>query len=171
MGKMYQYLKAALKRRRRKVKIMKDNGDIIKLGRPVYVKEILENHPNHAIFEGEAIRPLSQNTELRPGRLYFLISLKVDNEEYRYHSSTDLSKEELEKGLSRKVRIRLRKEELASLLSVEYSMPMKDLISPLIEHALSKQRLESLDSTSTSWRPSLQTIFEDQSPRGDSSVH
>ncbi|XAR72262.1 hypothetical protein NMG60_11018843 [Bertholletia excelsa] len=63
-------------------KIMKINGDTIKMKTPVQAGEVVKDHPGHVLLESEAVKhfgirakPLESQQELKPKRLYFLVEL------------------------------------------------------------------------------------------------
>ncbi|GLJ50420.1 hypothetical protein SUGI_1074550 [Cryptomeria japonica] len=148
-----------VKEKRRRVKIMSANGEVTKVWSPVNVKEILADYPDHEMFEADQSRrlsmhsrPLPSTTLLRPSRLYFLIPLPTQSTPSSTSSqarrpqiyskfvsdkdlTTDDSKSRLisstNNGSNVRLRIRLRKEEASSLLSVNGNKQMGDLLSSL----------------------------------------
>ncbi|GLJ50408.1 hypothetical protein SUGI_1074340 [Cryptomeria japonica] len=67
---------------RRRVKIMKLDGEVLKFKPPVTVEQIVQNYPNHVILQSEAVRhmgiraqPLEELMELRPKQLYYLVEM------------------------------------------------------------------------------------------------
>uniref|UniRef100_A0A0D6QR02 Uncharacterized protein n=1 Tax=Araucaria cunninghamii TaxID=56994 RepID=A0A0D6QR02_ARACU len=63
-----------------RIRVMKVDGQVLKLDGPMYAEEILCNYPNDAIFHSESVRrfggrsrPLDGSTQLRGGELYYLI--------------------------------------------------------------------------------------------------
>ncbi|GLJ50424.1 hypothetical protein SUGI_1074590 [Cryptomeria japonica] len=181
------------KEKRRRVKIMTANGEVIKVWSRLSVKEILADHPDHEMFEADQSsrlsihsRPLSPTTLLRPGRLYFLIPLPIQStpsstssqarrpEIYSESvSDKDLAMDDIKSrlisstnnGSTVRVRIRLSKEEAISLLSADGNKEMGDLLAPLIQQAINKETQNYWDSFPPQWKPSLETIFEQLSPR------
>ncbi|GLJ50434.1 hypothetical protein SUGI_1074700 [Cryptomeria japonica] len=183
-----------VKDKRGRVKIMKADGEIIKVWSPVNVKEILADYPDHEMLEEDQShrlsmdgQPLSPTTIFRPGCLYYLVPLPMqstpsststshacrqqiysksvsnrdlttDNTMSRLISSTN-------NGSTTRLRIRLSKEEASSLLSVDGNKVMGDLLAPLIQRAINKKLKNSWDSFDRRWKPSLETIFEELSPR------
>ena len=153
---------------------------------PVNVKEILVDHPDHEMFEADQSnrlnihgRPLSPTTSLRPGRLYFLIPLPTQSTSSRPQmDTTSVSQKDsvtddvksgsissTNKGSTVRLKIRLTKEEAYSLLSVDGNTVMGDLLAPLIQQAIKKKQENSWDSFNRQWRPNLETVFEELSPR------
>eukprot|EP01018_Ginkgo_biloba_P009288 Gb_33938 [translate_table: standard] len=73
---------------RRRIKLMKTDGKVLKLKGPLYVKDILEGYPRHAIFDAGVVRrlgvvlsrPLHRNTELESARLYYIIPFEEDSD-------------------------------------------------------------------------------------------
>ncbi|GLJ50422.1 hypothetical protein SUGI_1074570 [Cryptomeria japonica] len=179
-----------VKERRRRVKIMTANGKVIRVWSPVSVKEILADHPDHEMFEADRnsrlsihSRPLSPTKLLRPGCLYFLIHLPIQStpssQAHRPQiysksvSEKDLKTDDIKSrlisstsnGSTVRVTIRLSKEEASSLLSVGGNKEMGDVLAPLIEQAIKKKQQNYWDSLPPQWKPSLETIFEQLSPR------
>ncbi|KAH9295547.1 hypothetical protein KI387_039135, partial [Taxus chinensis] len=133
-------------------------------------------------------RPLSQSAELRPGRLYFLVPLSTQPSASsttsgpeicgKSCSDTDLRIEETDDNKSKSNRgalqiisstdkastvrltIRLTKEEVSSLLSVDGNNLMEDIVAPLIKLSITNKPQKSWDSLSRQWEPSLDTISE-----------
>ncbi|PON77430.1 plastid movement impaired protein [Parasponia andersonii] len=67
---------------RKRVKVMKINGETFKLKIPVRVGEVVKDHPGHVILDSEAVKhfgvrakPLEAQQELKPKKLYFLVEL------------------------------------------------------------------------------------------------
>ncbi|KAE8716627.1 spore coat protein A [Hibiscus syriacus] len=63
-------------------KVMKINGETMKLKTPVTAEEVLKDHPGHVLLESEAVKhygirakPLQSHQRLEPKRLYFLVVL------------------------------------------------------------------------------------------------
>ncbi|KAK8605407.1 hypothetical protein V6N13_102188 [Hibiscus sabdariffa] len=63
-------------------KVMKINGETMKLKTPVTAEEVLKDHPGHVLLESEAVKhygtrakPLQPHQRLEPKRLYFLVVL------------------------------------------------------------------------------------------------
>ncbi|RDX67985.1 hypothetical protein CR513_53076, partial [Mucuna pruriens] len=63
-------------------KVMKIDGETLKLRTPVRVCEVLKMHPGMVVLESEAVKhygirakPMEAQEELRPRRLYFLVEL------------------------------------------------------------------------------------------------
>ncbi|KAH9295546.1 hypothetical protein KI387_039134, partial [Taxus chinensis] len=183
-------LRGVFKGSRRRVKIMKADGTVMKLWSPVHVKELLGDYPDNQIFEADDThrlsmisRPLSQSVELRPGQLYFLIPLSTQPPASattsgpeicgKSSSDTDLriekrddNKSKLNRGALQiisstvRLRIRLTKEEVSSLLSVDGNNLMEDIVAPLIKLSITNKPQKSWDSLSRQWEPSLDTISE-----------
>ncbi|GLJ50433.1 hypothetical protein SUGI_1074690 [Cryptomeria japonica] len=135
-------------------------------------------------------RSLSPNTLLRPGCLYFLIPLPIQStlsstssQSHRpqiYSKSVadgDLTTGDIKSrlisstnnGSTVRLRIRVSKEEASSFLSVDVNKCMGDVLgdvlAPLIQQAINKKRQNSWDSFNRRWKPSLETVFEELSPR------
>ncbi|KAF4357453.1 hypothetical protein G4B88_008641 [Cannabis sativa] len=78
---------------RKKVKVMKINGEIYKLKLPVTVMDVVKDHPGHVILDSEAVKhfgvrakPLEAQQELKPKKLYFLVELpKVSSDHQQDH--------------------------------------------------------------------------------------
>lgn len=69
-------------------KVMKIDGETIKLKTPVYAGEVVKDYPGHVLLESEAVKhfgvrakPLESQQELKPKRLYFLVELPKGPEE------------------------------------------------------------------------------------------
>uniref|UniRef100_A0A7N0TL28 Plastid movement impaired 2 n=1 Tax=Kalanchoe fedtschenkoi TaxID=63787 RepID=A0A7N0TL28_KALFE len=67
---------------KRTVKIMKINGETIKLKTPVQAGEVVKDYPGYVLLESEAVKhfgirakPLEAQQGLEPKRLYFLVEL------------------------------------------------------------------------------------------------
>jgi len=204
-------------RLRRRIKIMKADGTVMKLRSPLSVKEILIDYPNHEIFEAPAVprlgmdsfsRPLPERAGLIAGHLYYLIPLpfpqdqliNYDNNSIRkpfarassYHrlqpeSCADKGRDSIKQeetddrvvnkikggvrivsssfstdGSTVRMKLRLRKEELASFLSAnDVNLVMENVLAPsLIQRATRKSALSP-------WKPRLDTIAEAHCPLGD----
>ncbi|GLJ50430.1 hypothetical protein SUGI_1074660 [Cryptomeria japonica] len=184
---------AVVKEKRGIVTIMTADGEVIKVWSPVNVKEILADYPDHEMFEGDKSnrlsmhsRPLSPNTLLRLGCLYFLIPLpiqstlsSISSQSHRpqiyskFVADGDLTTGDTKSrlisstnnGSTVRLRIRVSKEEASSFLSVDGNNVLGDVLAPLIQQAIDKKRENSWDSFHRRWKPSLETVFEELSPR------
>ncbi|GLJ50429.1 hypothetical protein SUGI_1074650 [Cryptomeria japonica] len=177
-----------VKEKRGRVKIMKADGEMIKVWSPVNVKEILADYPDHEMFEEDEnrrlsmdSRPLSSATLLRPGRLYFFIALPMQStlcstssnacRPQIYSQSVSDGDGDIKSrlisstnnGSTVRLRIRVSKEEASSFLSVEGNRLMGDVLAPLIQQAINEKTQNSCDSFPTRWKPSLETISEELS--------
>lgn len=216
-------IQGGVDRIRRRIKIKKADGTVMKLRSPLSVKEILRDYPNHGIFETAAFGGLGignpslpERAGLVAGHLYYLIPLPhPQNELLNYNNimnrghfagvSSDQSvpsassclqpqlsagidtaidsikqREEADHAIDKifirdgikivsssssphgstvRVKLRLRKEELASFLSAQNTnIVMRNVIvAPAIQPA-SKQ---------FPWKPRLDTIAETNGPIGD----
>ncbi|GLJ50432.1 hypothetical protein SUGI_1074680 [Cryptomeria japonica] len=178
-----------VKEKRGRVKIMKADGEMVEVWSPVNVKEIIADYPDHEMFEEDQNRRLSPHPLpplLRSGRPYFLIPLSMQSTPSSPSSQScrlqiysksvsdrDLATDDIKprlisstnNGSTTRLRIRLSKEEASSFLSVDGSRLMGDLLTPLIQQAINEKTQNSWDSFHRRWKPSLETIFEELSPR------
>ncbi|CAN6478361.1 unnamed protein product [Victoria cruziana] len=68
---------------KRRVRLMKIDGETLKLKPPVLVRDVVRQHPNHVVMDSESVRnlgarakPLDDDRELKGGKkLYFLVEL------------------------------------------------------------------------------------------------
>ncbi|XVF85337.1 hypothetical protein PTKIN_Ptkin17bG0109700 [Pterospermum kingtungense] len=67
---------------RKTTKVMKINGETLKLKTPVKAEEVVKDYPGHVLLESEAVKhygirakPLQGHQQLEPKRLYFLVVL------------------------------------------------------------------------------------------------
>ncbi|CAL0314932.1 unnamed protein product [Lupinus luteus] len=81
-------------------KVMKIDGETFKLKTPVKAGEVLKNHPGLVLLESEAVKhygirakPLKENNDLQPKRLYFLVELPKESKVIprRVHSGINMS--------------------------------------------------------------------------------
>ncbi|PPE00684.1 hypothetical protein GOBAR_DD02302 [Gossypium barbadense] len=63
-------------------KVMKINGETMKLKTPVRAEQVVKDYPGHVLLESEAVKhfgirakPLQSHQNLEPKRLYFLVEL------------------------------------------------------------------------------------------------
>lgn len=63
-------------------KVMKINGETLKLKTPIEANEVVKEYPGHVLLESESVKhfgtrakPLESHQELLPKRLYFLVEL------------------------------------------------------------------------------------------------
>ncbi|XP_027099501.1 uncharacterized protein At1g66480-like [Coffea eugenioides] len=73
---------------KRVAKVMKINGETIKLKTPIYAGEVVKDYPGFVLLESEAVKhfgirakPLEPQQELKPKGLYFLVELPKFPEE------------------------------------------------------------------------------------------
>ncbi|KAL6960181.1 hypothetical protein U1Q18_038672 [Sarracenia purpurea var. burkii] len=73
---------------RKKVKVMKINGETFKIKTPVRAWEVVKDHPSHVLLESEAVmqfglraKPIEPDRELKPKKIYFLVELPKLHEE------------------------------------------------------------------------------------------
>ncbi|KAM7467479.1 hypothetical protein LguiB_015041 [Lonicera macranthoides] len=73
---------------KKSVKVMKINGETMKLKTPVEAGEVVKDYPGYVLLESEAVKhfgvrakPLGAHQELKPKRLYFLVELPKFPEE------------------------------------------------------------------------------------------
>lgn len=73
---------------RKRVKVMKINGETFKLKIPVRVWDVVKDHPGHVVLDSEAVKhfgvrakPLEAQEELKPKKLYFLVELPQFSED------------------------------------------------------------------------------------------
>ncbi|CAN4079905.1 unnamed protein product [Withania somnifera] len=69
---------------KKKTKVVKINGEILKLKTPVTTSEVVKDHPGHVLLEYEAVKkfgirakPLEPEQELKPSKIYFLVELPL----------------------------------------------------------------------------------------------
>ncbi|OVA14538.1 Protein of unknown function DUF4228 [Macleaya cordata] len=68
--------------KRKTAKVMKVDGETLKIKTPTRVQEVVKDYPGHVLIESEAVKhfgirakPLQPQQELKPRKLYFLIEL------------------------------------------------------------------------------------------------
>ncbi|KAL3378194.1 hypothetical protein AABB24_004226 [Solanum stoloniferum] len=68
----------------KKTKVMKINGEILKLKTPITTSEVVKDYPGHVLLESEAVKkfgirakPLEAEQELKPSKIYFLVELPL----------------------------------------------------------------------------------------------
>ncbi|XP_016440684.1 uncharacterized protein At1g66480 [Nicotiana tabacum] len=69
---------------KKKTKVMKINGEILKLKTPVTTSDVVKDYPGHVLLESEAAKkfgvrakPLEPEQELKPNKIYFLVELPL----------------------------------------------------------------------------------------------
>ncbi|KAL4018271.1 hypothetical protein IC575_021862 [Cucumis melo] len=67
---------------RKRVKVMKVDGEILKFKLPIRVSEVLKDYPDHVLMESEAVKhygvkakPLEPQQDLNKKKIYFLLQL------------------------------------------------------------------------------------------------
>ncbi|KAK9272580.1 hypothetical protein L1049_002954 [Liquidambar formosana] len=73
---------------RRKAKVMKVDGEILKFKTPVRAGDVVKDYPGHVLLESEAVKqfgirakPLEPLQELKPKKIYFIVELPKFPEE------------------------------------------------------------------------------------------
>lgn len=74
---------------RRKAKVMKIDGETIKLKTPILASEVVKDYPGYVLLDSEAVKhfgirakPLEPQQQLKPKKVYFLVDLpKLPDEE------------------------------------------------------------------------------------------
>ncbi|XP_042399086.1 uncharacterized protein At1g66480-like [Zingiber officinale] len=71
-----------LSRKKKLVKVMKLDGTTIKLKSPARAGQVLQDYPGYNLLDSDDVtrsgvraRPLDQDADLKPGKLYFLVQL------------------------------------------------------------------------------------------------
>ncbi|KAJ8545921.1 hypothetical protein K7X08_018504 [Anisodus acutangulus] len=84
---------------KKKTKVMKINGEILKLKTPVTTSDVLKDYPCHVLLESEQVKkfgirakPFEPHQELKPSKIYFLVELPL------------FPKEEITNKVTRKVK-------------------------------------------------------------------
>ncbi|XP_004505259.1 uncharacterized protein At1g66480 [Cicer arietinum] len=79
-------------------KVMKIDGETLKLKTPIRVGEVLKDHPGLVLLDSEAVKhygvrakPLEAHKELQPKRLYFLVELPKEIKPRRVRSGINMS--------------------------------------------------------------------------------
>ncbi|CAJ1970826.1 unnamed protein product [Sphenostylis stenocarpa] len=75
--------------RSKKAKVMKVDGETLKLKTPARVNDVVKDYPGHVLLDSEAVKhfglrakPLEPHQELKPKKIYFLVELpKIQPEE------------------------------------------------------------------------------------------
>ncbi|KAL5574387.1 hypothetical protein UlMin_023984 [Ulmus minor] len=83
---------------RKKVKVMKINGETLKLKIPVRVWDVVKDYPGYVLLDSEAVKhfgvrakPLEPQMELKPKKIYFLVELPKFQENHdpdHHHKET-----------------------------------------------------------------------------------
>ncbi|KAI3976628.1 hypothetical protein MKX01_008486 [Papaver californicum] len=73
---------------RKIAKVMKVNGETLKIHTPIMVRDIVTDYPGHVLIESGAVKhyglrakPLEEHQELKPKKIYFLIEIPNIKEE------------------------------------------------------------------------------------------
>ncbi|KAE8713371.1 pyridoxal kinase-like isoform X1 [Hibiscus syriacus] len=68
---------------RKKAKVMKIDGETIKLKTPIRAWDVVKDYPGHVLLESEAVKhygirakPLEPQQDLKPKKIYFLVELQ-----------------------------------------------------------------------------------------------
>ncbi|KAK4766846.1 hypothetical protein SAY86_014597 [Trapa natans] len=103
------------RRRMKKTKVMKVNGEILKLKTPVRAWEVTKGYPGHVLMDSEAVKhfgiraqPLEPQQELKPKKIYLLLELpnRFPQELYQYEDDDDDQKDRLQEGAAPCRRVR-----------------------------------------------------------------
>ncbi|KAM3286012.1 hypothetical protein P3S67_024811 [Capsicum chacoense] len=79
---------------KKKTKVMKINGEILKLNTPITTSDVVKDYPGHVLLEHEQVKkygirakPLESEQELKPNKIYFLVELPLFPKEETITSS------------------------------------------------------------------------------------
>ena len=68
--------------RSKKAKVMKVDGETLKLKTPARANDVVKDYPGHVLLDSEAVKhfglrakPLEPYQELKPTKIYFLVEL------------------------------------------------------------------------------------------------
>ncbi|XP_059293402.1 uncharacterized protein At1g66480-like [Lycium ferocissimum] len=69
---------------KKKTKVMKINGEILKLNTPITTSDVVKDYPGHVLLEPDQVKkfgirakPLEPQQELKPNKIYFLVELPL----------------------------------------------------------------------------------------------
>ncbi|XP_055804352.1 uncharacterized protein At1g66480-like [Solanum dulcamara] len=69
---------------KKKTKVMKMNGEILKLNTPITTSDVVKDYPGHVLLEYEQVKkfgirakPLEPEQQLKPSKIYFLVELPM----------------------------------------------------------------------------------------------
>ncbi|CAK8577445.1 unnamed protein product [Lathyrus sativus] len=86
---------------KKSIKIMKIDGETMKLKTPIKAEEVLKDHPGLVLLDSEAVKhygvrakPIEGHKELQPKRLYFLVELPKEIRPRRVRSGIVMSAKE-----------------------------------------------------------------------------
>jgi len=103
-----------MRKRVKVVKVAKEDGKILEFSSPIHVKDILINFPTNAIGDSKnATETLSQDHELKGGKLYYLIPRNKEAEQGS--------------GGTKRIKILITKQQLQRLVTKE--MSLQELLS------------------------------------------
>lgn len=120
--------------KKKKAKVMKINGEIIKLKTPIKVFEFIKDYPGHVLLESKAFKkfgiradPVDPEEYLEAGKIYFLVELPKLAE-----------KKEVDSGGSVRVKVKLAKAEVDKLIGE--SRDEAELAERIVEFCVKKKK-------------------------------
>ncbi|CAI9095957.1 OLC1v1032004C1 [Oldenlandia corymbosa var. corymbosa] len=145
-------------------KVMKINGETIKLKTPIYAGEVTKDHPGHVLLESEAVKhfgirakPLEPQQELKPKRLYFLVELPKIPEDDDHHQSKLSGPRRVRSGIQMSAKDRLESLMLArrsasdlTLLKPSYPSASIVLDDDDLDHHHQRNNINNLNKANSS---------------------
>ncbi|KAK1404719.1 Glutaminase-asparaginase [Heracleum sosnowskyi] len=142
------------------VQVVKTDGKILEYKAPLKVHQVLSEYPGHAISRTLRVtQHLRSDTELRPGKLYYLLPVQVPSPELEFSNTEEVAREE-SRGVVR-IKLVIRKQDLEEMLSEGGTI--EDIISQLpIKQLVNSFKILDSDASQNSkgWKPVLPSIPE-----------
>jgi len=159
----------------RSIKLISVDGKVMRFKRHVYVQEIVEEYPDHGIFDAGNVkrlgsnvlaRPLDHNSELQPDQPYYLIPLssaasRLEELKQIYSHPEIISTSPIDGGRVLRVKLRMRKKDVASFLdSTNIKLAENFVVKEPPSLDMGQRGYESGSGFNSEWKPSLNTIAE-----------